>query len=58
MKYFILFLIICFLLLGLFVIVNRIVFTKMKKENQFRKMWEKYVCEELNYLDESDSKEK
>jgi len=57
MKYFILFLIICFLLLGLFVIVNRIVFTKMKKENQFRKMWEKYVCEELNYLDEDETKE-
>ena len=58
MKYFILFLIICFLLLGLFVIVNRIVFTKMKKENQFRKMWEKYVCEELNYLGEDEREEK
>lgn len=50
--------IICFLLLGLFFIVNRIVFTKMRKENKFRMLWEKHVCEELNWLEDSDSKDK
>lgn len=58
MKYFLLFMIICFLLLGLFFIVNRIVFTKMRKENKFRMLWEKHVCEELNWLEDSDLKDK
>lgn len=58
MKYFLLFIIICFLLLGLFFLVNRIVFTKMRKENQFRRLWEKHVCEDLNWLEDSDLKDK
>ena len=58
MKYFLLFMIICFLLLGLFFLVNRIVFTKMRKENQFRRLWEKHVCEDLNWLEDSDLKDK
>lgn len=58
MKYFLLFMIICFLLLGLFFLVNRIVFTKMNRENQFRKLWEKHVCEDLNWLEDSDLKDK
>lgn len=58
MKYFLLFIIICFLLLGLFFLVNRIVFTKMNRENQFRKLWEKHVCEDLNWLEDSDLKDK
>lgn len=58
MKYLLVFLIICFLILGLFFIVNRIVFTKMNKENKFRKLWERHVCEELNWLEDSETKEK
>ena len=58
MKYLLVFLIICFLLLGLFFVVNRIVFTKMSRENKFRKLWEKHVCEELNWLEDSETKEK
>lgn len=58
MKYFLLFMIICFLLLGLFFLVNRIVFTKMNRENQFRRLWEKHVCEDLNWLEDSDLKDK
>lgn len=58
MKYFLLFIIICFLLLGLFFLVNRIVFTKMNRENQFRRLWEKHVCEDLNWLEDSDLKDK
>lgn len=58
MKYFLLFMIICFLLLGLFFLVNRIVFTKMRKENRFRKLWEKHVCEDLNWFEDSDLKDK
>ena len=58
MKYFLLFMIICFLLLVLFFLVNRIVFTKMRKENQFRRLWEKHVCEDLNWLEDSDLKDK
>lgn len=58
MKYFFLFLIACALLLGLFLFVNRLVLTKLKKENGFRKMWEKHVCEELNWLEDSETREK
>jgi hypothetical protein len=57
MKYFFLFLIACALLLGLFLFVNRLVLTKLKKENEFRKMWEKHVCEDVNWTEGSDSEE-
>ena len=45
-------LIICFLFLNLFFIVNWFVFKYLKPENTFRKMWMKHVCDEAKWENE------
>jgi len=47
-------LIICFLFLNLFFIVNKIVFKFLKPENTFRKMWMKHVCDEAKWESEEN----
>jgi len=47
-------LIICFLFLNLFFIVNKIVFKFLKPENTFRKMWMKHVCDEAKWENEEN----
>jgi len=50
-------LIICFLFLNLFFIVNIIVFKYLKPENTFRKMWERHVCDEARWENEETPKD-
>jgi len=50
-------LIICFLFLNLFFIVNIIVFKYLKPENTFRKMWERHVCDEAKWESEETPKD-
>lgn len=45
-------LIICFLFLNLFFIVNWFVFKYLKPENTFRKMWVNHVCDEAKWENE------
>ena len=50
-------LIVCFLFLNLFFIVNKIVFKFLKPENTFRKMWERHVCDEAKWESEETPKD-
>ena len=54
MKEFTLFLVSGVILLFLFIIINDLVFKFLKRDNKFRKFWERHICEDISWNDEDD----
>ena len=45
---------VCSIIMGLFSIVNWIVYKKLSPNNSFRKFWKRHICWSLNWMEEDE----